>query len=62
VFKSSILKILSIVLFLKIMLSMDFNDFFIPQIVSLLLEFSRTPAAHLKTLRFTQVENRWPTA
>jgi hypothetical protein len=41
VFKSSIAKILITVLFLKIMLIMDFDDFFIPQFF--LASFSPSP-------------------
>jgi hypothetical protein len=38
VFKSSVAKILIVVLFLKIMLIMDFDNFFIPQFLSLLFD------------------------
>jgi hypothetical protein len=45
-FRSPIAKILIIMLFLKIMLIMDFYDFFIPHFFSLLFDLPPTPAAH----------------
>lgn len=50
VFNSSIAKILRIVLFIKIMMVMDFNNFCI-----LLFDLRRTPMAHLQTLHGTPV-------
>jgi hypothetical protein len=49
-FKSSTAKILITVLFLKIMMIMNFDDFF--------STFPQTSAAHLRTLRVTPTENR----
>jgi hypothetical protein len=47
VLKSSIAKILIFVLFLKIMLNMDFDDFFIHQFFSRFFStFPQTPVAH----------------
>jgi hypothetical protein len=47
-FKSSVAKIQIIVLFLKIMLTMDFDNFFIPQIFPHFSStFPQTPVAHL---------------
>jgi hypothetical protein len=51
VFKSSIAKILIIVLFLKIMLIMDFDDFLFLIFSRFLSTFPQTPAARLRTLR-----------
>jgi hypothetical protein len=59
-FKSLIAIILIIVLFLKTMLIMDFDDFLVP----LFLASFRPPpppqisVVHLRTLRVTPVENR----
>jgi hypothetical protein len=56
VFKSPIDTVVIIVLFLKIMLIMNFDDFFIPQFFSSLFStFLQTPAAYLWTLRVTLV-------
>jgi hypothetical protein len=64
VFRSSLAKILIVMLFLKIIFIMDSHDFFIPQFF--LPSFRPSPklSQHLRTLRVTpvcrhtQVENR----
>jgi hypothetical protein len=58
VFKSSIAKILIIVLVLKIMLSVDLDDLFSQYFSVFLSTLPQTPSTHMRTLRVTPVENR----